>query len=106
MFIFDWDDTLLFTSYLKAKKITEFTEETKKELNDLDDIVCKILDFSLKKGYVFIITNALDGWINYSSKMYLPEVHNKIKSTEKIMLMSARSLFEKTLPNDMKMWKI
>jgi hypothetical protein len=24
VFIFDWDDTLLFTTYLKGKKITEF----------------------------------------------------------------------------------
>jgi hypothetical protein len=90
VFIFDWDDTLLFTTYLKGKQNTELTLETKKQLFELDNIVCKILDFALQKGTVFIITNAFTAWVDFSSKMYLPEVHKKIESSKKIMTLSAR----------------
>lgn len=65
-----------------------------------------VLDNSVKKGFVFIITNALDAWIKQSSKAYLPKVYEKIFSCEKIMIWSARQLFEQHFPDNIKMWKV
>lgn len=39
----------------------------------MDNYVCEILSASLKLGDVSIITNAAKGWVEYSSKKYLPK---------------------------------
>ena len=42
-------------------------------LDTIDDYVCNILDESLKKGDVSIITNAAKGWVEYSGNKFLPK---------------------------------
>ncbi|EGR31563.1 protein kinase, putative [Ichthyophthirius multifiliis] len=60
---------------------------------------------SLQYGSVYIITNALLGWVEQTSSYFLPYV-NKILQTEKIQIISARSKYEQYFPNDHLKWKI
>jgi hypothetical protein len=105
--IFDWDDTLLPTSFLTPNGL--FTEETMIDDRDLDKIrsletnVYRILDQAIKKGDTFIITNAAPGWVEYSTRKFYPMVYKLLKH---INIVSARGEFEKIHPGDSRQWKI
>ena len=105
--IFDWDDTLLPTSFLTKDgvtyedlKISKFDEDT---LMKLDQIVLKILTEAVEKGNVYIITNAGKGWLEYSASMFYPSV---VPILKKIKIISARDEYEKMYPGDSRQWKI
>ena len=79
--IFDWDDTLFPTSWLKSKGI-DFSnltniipEDIKLELKNLDDICISLLNKVFKLGQVFIVTNSKNGWVKISSQLFLPQVY-------------------------------
>ena len=108
IFIFDWDDTLFFTSHLNRNKDSFFSsyELPKRELKKMKEIeyyVDRILNKALSYGMVFIITNSSDGWIQKSAKLFYPELTPILN---RINIISARSLFEKKYPNNLEMWKI
>ena len=63
VFIFDWDDTLLCTSFLSALHFLDLSSEVKDALRKLDDICVKLLDNTTSRGDVYIITNATKGWV-------------------------------------------
>ena len=105
LFFFDWDDTLMCTSYLAPKGVLD--EEDLKNIDknvikNLDQLSCSLLSKSLEKGNVFIITNAAHGWIEYSSKKLYPLTSKILKL---IKIVSARGLYEKRLPGDYRQWK-
>ena len=78
IFIYDWDDTLLCTSYLTPCGLFndefELTKKDKEKLSNIEFYVLKILNFSILKGETFIITNASPGWVEYSCKKFYPEI--------------------------------
>ena len=99
IFIFDWDDTLFFTSHLNRNKDSILTsrELPKRELKKMKEIefyVDRILNKALSYGMVFIITNSSDGWIQKSAKLFYPELTPILN---RINIISARSLFEKKI---------
>ncbi len=105
-FFFDWDDTLMCTSYLSPNGIfinKEINEKDIEMFNKLDELVYNILKKSIELGEVNIITNATLGWVEFSMRKYYP---NSSKFLYDINIISARSLFEKKFPGDMKQWKI
>lgn len=69
VFIFDWDDTVLCTSYLSSMQFLEINNDAKNLLKKLDDISSNLLSKVVAKGEVYIITNAAKGWVEYSSKL-------------------------------------
>lgn len=69
VFIFDWDDTLLCTSFLSALNFLDLTPEIKDMIRKLDEMVAKLIELTTSKGEVYIITNATKGWVEYSSKL-------------------------------------
>jgi hypothetical protein len=81
----------------------EIPEIAKKHLEKLEKAVQKVLNASVKLGKTYIVTNAAAGWVEFSSKKYMPLVHEAIKNVEVI---SARSLFEHLYPGDSYEWKI
>ena len=110
IFIFDWDDTIMCTTFITPRGY--FTEsnlvdlEEKKDValfSKLEDIIVKILSYAITKGETYIITNAASGWVEYSSKMLFPKVLPILK---KITIISARGWFEKEFPRNSKLWKI
>ena len=70
-----------------------------------DSYVCKILSMCMAKGDVTIITNAVKGWVEYSSQKFLPKTHEYIHK-EKISIISARSEYGDEFPNEIKKWKV
>jgi hypothetical protein len=44
-------------------------------LATIDKYVCKILAACMIKGDVSIITNAANGWVEYSSQKFLPKTN-------------------------------
>ena len=105
--IFDWDDTLLPTSFLTPGGI--FDENMKlsqidnEKLLKLEQAVLKLLTEAVEKGNVYIITNAGKGWVEYSAKRFYPSV---VPILEKIKIISARGEYEKVFPGNSRQWKI
>lgn len=105
LFFFDWDDTLMCTSYLAPTGMLD--EEESKQIDktvikNLDQYASTLLSKSIENGQVFIITNAAHGWIEYSAKKLYPLTSNLLKQ---IKIVSARGLYEKRLPGDYRQWK-
>lgn len=78
-------------------------EAAKKHLEKLEVAVEKVLTSSVKHGRVYIVTNAAEGWVQFSAQKYMPKVYEALKNIEVI---SARSLFERLYPGDTYEWKI
>ena len=106
IFIFDWDDTLFFTTHINPSENNTFFYESqseKKFMNRIEFYVSEILNKALSKGEVFIITNSGDGWVHACAQFYYP---NLIPILEKINIISARDSYQKEYPNDPTTWKI
>ena len=105
IFFFDWDDTLMCTSYIipfiNSNNINIKT--IKEKLKNLDENILNLLSKTLTRGIVFIITNAAPGWVEYSSTNFLPLT---AKILNKIKIISAKGLYSKKYPGDPKQWKI
>ena len=111
LIIFDWDDTLFPTSFLARNGYfseqniysTEKDEKFLKKIEKLEQSVIDLINISLTKGEVYIITNAVIGWVEYTSKQFFP---NFYKILDKIKIISARGEWENTYPNNIQEWKI
>lgn len=78
IFFIDWDDTIFNTSELNINSF-KFNKNllNLKEFSNfkiLDDYVFDFLIFLLKKGDIYIISNASKSWILTSCKIYMPKV--------------------------------
>jgi hypothetical protein len=105
--IFDWDDTLLCTSFLTPNGIfnedIKLSEKDSEKISKLETIVLRILTLAIAKGDTYIITNAAPGWVEYSVSRFYPSVKPVL---EKVTIISARGDFERMYPGDSRMWKI
>ena len=105
--IFDWDDTLLPTSFLTPGGV--FNENIKlsdidhEKISKLEQTVLKLLEEAVQKGNVYIITNAGNGWVEYSANKFYPSI---MPILQKIKIISARGLYEKKFPGNSRQWKI
>lgn len=105
IFIFDWDDTLMCTSYVAPAGVLNLDEmkpNDRTTMKNLDQLVSNLLNKALDKGLVFIITNAAYGWIEYSAKKLYPISYEVLK---KVKIVSARGMCEKKYPGDYRQWK-
>jgi hypothetical protein len=85
--IFDWDDTLCPSSWmrkhaqfdqdghLKAK----LDQETRHELNMLADQVIPLIEAAQDLGKVILVTNAKRPWVDTSCRNFLPSCKNVVK---------------------------
>ena len=107
LIIFDWDDTLLPTTFLTQGGIFNeniiITENDQKKIEKLENSALKLLNMALTKGDVYIITNAGVGWVEYSAQKFYPSVFEILP---KIQIISARGEWEKDYPGDSRKWKI
>ena len=105
IFFFDWDDTLLCTSYLVptgALTDMEINKKDKDIVSNLDNLVCRLLLKAINVGFVFIVTNGAPGWVEISSVKFYPKTS---KILPKVKIISARGLCEKKIPGDVRQWK-
>ncbi|CAG9330310.1 unnamed protein product [Blepharisma stoltei] len=103
--IFDWDDTLLCTTYLNSREdaMNITSKVVKSQLKTLEDSIIRLLTLALSLGNTYIITNAMKGWVEYSSGLWIPGV---LTMLEQITVISARSEYEHKYPDNYHQWKI
>lgn len=128
MIIWDWDDTLLPSSYLawKGLDVNDFSSKklidapSRALLERLEGMVIKILRLSISLGETHIVTNAAKGWVQKSSMVFMPKLYEEFfsgtsKSTKKqsrsrsdgelqtqLKVLSAREKYQKQLPSKFK----
>jgi hypothetical protein len=105
LFIYDWDDTFLPTSYLIREDMVdkiELSDELKYLFFILEEIIINILNLSINKGKVYIITNSSKSWFYFSSGKYFPNLDSILN---RIKIISARDEYEDLYPGDTKIWK-
>ena len=107
LIIFDWDDTLLCTTFLTPKGYFDedivLNEKEKEKGQKLEISVYNLLKICIEKGDVYIITNAGPGWVEFSAEKFYPNI---LKLLKKIKIISARGEYEEKYPNDSRQWKI
>lgn len=107
LIIFDWDDTLLCTSFLTPHGIfredIKISDENSQKIKKLDDLVFQILSIALENSDTYIITNAQKGWVEFSAEKFYPRTFSIL---HRIKIISARENYEKILPGNSRQWKI
>jgi len=103
--IFDWDDTLLCTSYLNFRGDADLQPAVVRHLEDIQRAGKKLLELAMRLGRTFIITNAMNGWVQYSAAKWIPEVLDVLQN-QKVRVISARTNHEPQYPGEVGQWKI
>lgn len=101
--IFDWDDTLLCTSYLNMRQDQPLSPMNERHLRGIENADRKLLELSLRLGSTFIITNAMNGWVEYSAAKYMPDL---LPVLQRVPVISARGRFEAQFPGEVSKWKV
>eukprot|EP01067_Filipodium_phascolosomae_P000007 Filipodium_phascolosomae@DN1004_c0_g1_i1.p1 len=104
--IFDWDDTLLCTTHLNMLSMKDSNwanGSMAAHLISLQEHGKKLLEMAMEFGRVFIITNAVKGWVEHSSSQYLPKL---VPILDRITVISARCNYEEEFPGNFQRWKI
>lgn len=105
MIIFDWDDTILPSSFVdkaQADNLNELPQQYHGLFREIETCTEKCLAEAAKHGEVIIITNSDEGWVKYSAERYLP---NLIPVLRNYRIISARTRYEKFYPNQPLCWK-
>ena len=104
--IFDWDDTILCTSFINPTGVfnpnARISSAVYEQLEQLDVVAQQVLELSVQYGQTYIITNAGEGWVQFSAQKFMPSCVEVLK---KIKIISARTKYEK-LYKDYSQWKI
>ncbi|KAJ1606661.1 hypothetical protein OIY81_3140 [Cryptosporidium canis] len=141
--IFDWDDTLLCTSFLnyhlsKGCEVMPGPGSQSAAVNasaqgqlgseimasqtgssssfqhpllsegfqnimwQIQECVVELLLKAMEMGSVFLITNASEGWVDYSAGVYMPKV---VEVLSRLTVISARSRYEHMYPGAYHKWK-
>eukprot|EP00697_Spironema_sp_BW2_P014136 gnl/Spiro4/4511_TR2241_c0_g1_i1.p1 gnl/Spiro4/4511_TR2241_c0_g1~~gnl/Spiro4/4511_TR2241_c0_g1_i1.p1 ORF type:complete len:264 (+),score=43.68 gnl/Spiro4/4511_TR2241_c0_g1_i1:100-891(+) len=105
--VFDWDDTLLPSSWLTStcgldKTINDLSPAYQSELIAHAGLVANLISAAQQYGNVVIITNAETGWVQFSSERFMPSL---VSILEGIQCISARSTYEPQFPEPGE-WKI
>lgn len=104
--IFDWDDTLLASSFLSSKGYRLDSEaiqsDVEDQLKEFEVAVGSCLQLALQYGEVHIITNAETGWVQLSAQKFIPNVAPLLN---RVKVISARSTYEQMFPEAPLKWK-
>jgi len=105
--IFDWDDTLLASSYLsgrgyKLDSVVEKNSDIELQLRELEQSVINVLSVAMSYGPVHVVTNAETGWVQLSANKFMP---NLVPIISKLSVVSARSTYEQLFPEAPVKWK-
>ncbi len=70
VFLLDWDDTLMCTSFILSKT-RPLSDEEKNTVTNLGEIVNIFLEECFKYGNIIIMTNSTEKWMKKSAQNYL-----------------------------------
>lgn len=96
--IFDWDDTLCPSSWIREnKRVLSFfrpapnIEKIQRPLRELQANCEALLRLAMKLGTVIIVTNAMDPWVETSCRNFLPGL---MPLVSQLPVVYARSIYE------------
>lgn len=102
--IFDYDDTILCTSYLNLRTDQKvLPPAVQRNLVDISNAAKRLLELAMRLGQTFIITNAMTGWVEYSADRWVPDL---VPVLERVKVISARTSYEQHFPGEVSQWKI
>jgi len=86
MIIWDWDDTIMASTFLSPYQSRILEPSVRKrlpkvaqgQLDQLQDLAIKVLKKSVSLGPTYIITNAGQGWVELSSGRFLPKLYKEL----------------------------
>merc|ERR1740120_272257 len=106
LIIFDWDDTLFPTTWLREQGLLEkeagITHEQDEQLQALADLVAVTLEAAKRRGGVAIVTNAEQGWVEMSCEEIMPSLQAHLAG---VRIISASSRHEKHWGFAPRRWK-
>jgi hypothetical protein len=70
-------------------------------IDKLDKSVLTLLNIAQKKNEIYVITNACQGWVETSSKIFLPMSSSFLKK-KKIEIISARHAYQVKYPTNLR----
>jgi hypothetical protein len=93
--IFDWDDTLLPTTWIEKQGLRldgPLSEDQELQLQRMAEHASRTLQTAKALGEVILVTNAEHGWVELSCLKFMPGL---FKSLQDVRILSARSTYEK-----------
>lgn len=103
--IFDWDDTLMYSSFLmklNGRDLSRISSSIRQQLWSIENAAYKLLDIAVGLGCTFIITNAEHGWVEMCVERYMPSLKPILK---KVQVISARTAHSEQHSDDVSQWK-
>jgi hypothetical protein len=81
LIVFDWDDTVLPTSWLERQRMNPSTapRHVQAALRAFEPVVRESFEQALKLGTVILVTNAAPGWIEASAQEFLPNLAARLR---------------------------
>lgn len=106
--IFDWDDTLLSSSWLAHNKWgldepSVLPPAAVSALSALSESVVALIARAQRLGRVVVITNAETGWVELSCKKFMPKAWAVVST---LRVLSARSTYEHRARDNPSEWKV
>jgi len=104
--IYDWDDTLFFSSFLAFKcwkKMDDLDENTRNILLELKTAIMNCLSKALESSHVLIVTNSDPGWIELCIERFIPGLLEFLTEKE-IYVISSKYAFEHAYHYDSWKW--
>jgi len=94
--IFDWDDTVLPSTWIQEQGLrlddeSVPTEDQQARLRLMAESAMNTLRIAKRHGKVVLVTNAERGWIELSCQKFMPVLY---PSLENVKILSARSTYE------------
>eukprot|EP00429_Kryptoperidinium_foliaceum_P066275 CAMPEP_0176067706 /NCGR_PEP_ID=MMETSP0120_2-20121206/33798_1 /TAXON_ID=160619 /ORGANISM="Kryptoperidinium foliaceum, Strain CCMP 1326" /LENGTH=324 /DNA_ID=CAMNT_0017401329 /DNA_START=50 /DNA_END=1024 /DNA_ORIENTATION=+ len=107
LFIFDWDDTILPSSWLQRQGLRldaacGVSESQRELLASVAAAAMETLILAKHSGTVVLVTNAERGWIELSCRKFVPAL---LPIIENIRIVSARTSYERSAGSSPHRWK-
>lgn len=108
LFVFDWDDTLLPSSWLHRQGLrldesSEVSQWHREQLAEVANSAVEIIRNAKHCGTVVLVTNAERGWIELSCQKFLPTL---LPLLENVKAVSARTTYETRSVSSPLEWKL
>lgn len=108
LFVFDWDDTLLPSTWLQRQGLrlddgSKVSEWHREQLDVVSSSAVQLIGNAKQCGTVVLVTNAERGWIELSCQKFLPTLAPLL---ENVKAVSARTSFESRNVSSPLEWKL
>jgi len=108
IFIFDWDDTVLPSSWVQQQGLrlddeSKLSDAQRQQLSEVAVLAAETFRIAKQCGTVVLVTNAERGWIELSCQKFLPTL---CPALESIKLLSARTTYETPAMSSPLDWKL